>query len=101
MFLRAFHSKNRFALFGMRCSNPADPDASYNAHRGLGYMAQIVETYAEDDGPAHEAASRAPDLITHVAVHKMTVHDGHRLPGALDDLAGRALTPKVLLADSH
>ena len=101
MFLRAFRSKNRFALFGMRCSNPADPDASYNAHRGLGYMAQIVETYAEDDGPAHEAASRAPDLITHVAVHKMTVHDGHRLPGALDDLAGRALTPKVLLADSH
>jgi hypothetical protein len=94
-------------------SNPADPDASYNAHRGLGYMAQIVETYAEDDGSAHEAASRAPDLITHVAVHKMTVHDrcpathacmcerGHRLPGALDDLAGRALKTKVLLADSH
>lgn len=42
-----------------------------------------------------------PDLITHVAVHKMTVHDGHRLPDALDDLADRALTPKVLLADSH
>ena len=82
-------------------SNPADPDASYNAHRGLGYMAQIVETYVEDDGPAHETASRVPDLITHVAVHKMTVHDGHRLPDALDDLADRALTPKVLLADSH
>ncbi len=82
-------------------SNPADPDASYNAHRGLGYMAQIVETYAEDDGPAHETASRVPDLITHVAVHKMTVHDGHRLPDALDDLADRSLTPKVLLADSH
>ena len=62
-------------------SNPADPDASYNAHRGLGYMAQIVETYAEDDGPAHETASRVPD--------------------ALDDLADRSLTPKVLLADSH
>ena len=58
----------------MRCSNPADPGASYNAHRGLGYMAQIVETYAEDDGPAQETASRVPDLITHVAVHKMTVH---------------------------
>lgn len=82
-------------------SNPADPDASYNAHRGLGYMAQIVDTYAEDDGPAYEAASREPDLITHVAVHKMTVHDGHQLPGTLDDLAGRVLTPKVLLADSH
>lgn len=63
-------------------------------------MAQIVETYAEDDGAAHEAASRAPDLITHVAAHKRTVHDGQLLPGALDDLAGRALTPKVPLADS-
>jgi hypothetical protein len=82
-------------------SNPADPDGSYNAHKGWGYMAQIVETYAEDDGPADEAASRSPDLITHVAVHKMTVHDGHRLPDALDDLADRSLTPKVLLADSH
>ena len=86
-------------------SNPADPDASCNAHRGphcgLGYMAQIVETYAEDDGPAQETAPRSPDLITHVAVHKMTVHDGHRLPDALDDLADRSLTPKVLLADSH
>ena len=82
-------------------SNPADPDASYNAHKGLGYMAQIVETYAEDDGPAHETAPRSPDLITHVAVHKMTVHDGHRLPDALNDLADRSLTPKVLLADSH
>lgn len=81
--------------------NPADPDASYNAHRGLGYMAQIVETYAEDDGPDTGTDPRPPDLITHVAVHKMTVHDGHRLPDALDDLAARSLTPKVLLADSH
>lgn len=89
---------------GMPCdgvSNPADPDASYNAHKGLGYMAQIVETYAEDDSPTHETASRSPDLITHVAVHKMTVNDGHRLPDALDDLADRSLKPKVLLTDSH
>lgn len=82
-------------------SNPADPDASYNAHRGLGYMAQIVETYAEDDGPEGEEGHKTPDLITHVAVHKMTVHDGHRLPDALEDLAGRQLMPRVLLGDSH
>ena len=31
----------------------------------------------------------------------MTVHDGHRVPAALDDLAGRSLTPKMLLPDSH
>ena len=31
----------------------------------------------------------------------MTVHDGHRLPDALDDLAERSLTPTVMLGDSH
>ena len=94
-------------------SNPADPDASYNTHKGLGYIAQVVETYAEDDDLEREPASRVPDLITHVDVHKMTVHDhcpaahacmcerGHALPNALHDLAARSLTPKVLLADSH
>lgn len=55
---------------------PADPDASYNAHKSLGYMAQIVETFVEDDNPKLETTLRSPDLITHVAVHKMTVHDG-------------------------
>ena len=49
--------------------NPADPDASYNAHKGQGYMAQIVETYCEDD--SNEAVAATPDLITHVEVHKM------------------------------
>ena len=79
--------------------NPADQDASYNAHKGQGYMAQIVETYCEDD--SNEAVAATPDLITHVEVHKMTVHDGHRLADALDDLSERALTPAVMLGDSH
>ena len=64
-------------------------------HCGLEYMAHIVETYAGDDNPAHETAPRSPDLITHVAGRGMTVHDGHRLPGALNHLAARTLTPKV------
>jgi hypothetical protein len=83
--------------------NPADPDASYNAHKGQGYMAQIVETYCEDDDrdESEEAVAATPDLITHVAVHKMTVYDGHRLPDALDDLTERSLTPAVMLGDSH
>ena len=67
-------------------------------------MAQIVETYCEDgdgnDGGDEETAA-TPNLITHVAVHKMTVHDGHRLPDALDDLAERSLTPAMMLGDSH
>ena len=79
--------------------NPADPYASYNAHKGQGYMAQIVETYCEDD--SNEAVAATPDLITHVEVHKMTVHDGHRLADALDYLSERALTPAVMLGDSH
>ncbi|MDA1100654.1 MAG: transposase [Proteobacteria bacterium] len=83
--------------------NPSDPDASYNAHKGQGYMAQIVETYCEDDDhdDGDEEVAATPDLITHVAVHKMTVHDGHRLSDALDDLGGRALTPAMMLGDSH
>ena len=51
-------------------------------------MAQIVETYCED-APVNEAVAATPDLITHVEVHKMTVHDGHRLADALDDLSER------------
>jgi Transposase DDE domain/Transposase domain (DUF772) len=81
--------------------NPADPDASYNAHKGMGYVAQIVETCTEDDGDDVGGTRACPDLITHVAVHKMTVHDGHRLPDALEDLAQRALTPERLLGDTH
>lgn len=78
--------------------NPADPDASYNAHKGMGYAAQIVETYREDDGA--EIGEDAPELITHVAVHKMTVHDGHHVPDALQDLAIRHLLPERLLGDT-
>ena len=81
--------------------NPADPDSSFNAHKGHGYLAQIVETYREDDDGRDEEAESTPDLITYVTVHKMTVHDAHRLPDALDNLAARSLTPKVMLADSH
>ena len=62
-------------------------------------MAQIVETYCED--VSNEAVAATPDLITDVEVHKMTVHDGHRLADALDDLSERALTPAVMLGDSH
>lgn len=75
--------------------NPSDPDSSYNAHRGHGYLAQIMETYQED------AEQTSPDLITHVAIGKMTVHDGHQLQPALNDVAERNVKPDVLVADSH
>ncbi len=78
--------------------NPADPDSSYNTHKGQGYTVQVMETYQEDDG---DDAPSQPDLITHVAVHKMTVHDGHQLKPAMTDVAERDAGPQVLLADSH
>ena len=59
-------------------------------------MAQIVETYCEDD--SNEAVAATPDLITHVEVHKMKVHPelpvgreaGAGEVGRGDDRPGRA-----------
>lgn len=85
--------------------NPADPDSSYNKHRGQGYLAQVMETYQDDD-PANDADSSAkedvkPDLITHVSVGKMNVHDSQYLEPAITDVAARDHKPQQLLADSH
>jgi hypothetical protein len=83
--------------------NPADPDASYNAHRGQGYAAQIMETYTED-GPSEsddDGAASKPNLITHVSVHDMTEHDRSAVPRALEDLSAREVTPAVMLGDTH
>lgn len=82
--------------------NPADPDASYNRHRGAGYLVQIMETFAEDDSSTEsDDSSSPPDLITHVAVGKMTVHDQDALVPAIQDAAKRDVKPEELLADSH
>jgi hypothetical protein len=45
--------------------HPADPESSYNAHRGQGYLVQIMETYAEDDAVADPVSNDPPlpDLI--------------------------------------
>jgi hypothetical protein len=82
--------------------NPADPDATYNKHRGVGYLVQVMETYRDDEEDKTEGAPPSlPDLITHVAVGPMNVHDGSALEPALDDAEARAIKPEVLLADSH
>jgi Transposase DDE domain len=82
--------------------SPADPDARYNKHRGTGYLVQIMETFAEDDSTEQkDSKSRKPDLITHVAVDKLTMHDKDALEPALDDTGQRGVEPKELLADSH
>ncbi len=82
--------------------NPADPDARYNKHRGTGYQVQVMETFAEDDGPEQEdAIPRKPDLITHVAVNPLNRHDQDALEPALGDAEQRGVKPTELLADSH
>jgi hypothetical protein len=91
--------------------NPADPDASYNKHRGVGYLVQVMETFSEgpaEDQPAAEQAEAPsapvvakPDLITHVAVGKMNVHDGKALLPALADTAARGVAPEHMVADTH
>lgn len=79
--------------------NPADPDASYNARRGQGYLVQIMESYQEDEGDAKDQAS--PDIITHVSVGKMTGHDSAHLAPAMEDTSSRGILPDSLAADSH
>lgn len=89
--------------------NPADPDASYNTRRGAGYCVQMMETFADGEAPAADGdeketatpAADPPDLITHVAIGKMTEHDRWALVPALEDTRTRGVGPRELLADTH
>jgi hypothetical protein len=73
---------------------------SHNSHRGQGYAVQIMETYQEKEA-TNKDEPPTPDLITHVAIHGMTVHDSQRLTPALDDVESRGLLPKHVLGDTH
>jgi hypothetical protein len=81
--------------------SPADPDSRYNKHRGTGYLVQIMETFAEDDSPPDNSRPTKPDLITHVAVDKLTMHDQDALEPAIEGTSRRGIKPQELLADSH
>jgi Transposase DDE domain/Transposase domain (DUF772) len=82
--------------------NPADTGATYNKHRGIGYLVQVMETYCDvDEEPTGDAAPSPPDLITHVAIGPMNIHDGSALEPALADAEARGVKPEVVLADSH
>lgn len=69
-----------------------------------------METFVEDDSSSQntEAAPDSadseppkPDLITHVAMDPLTMHDQDALEPALDDTEARHIKPQALLADSH
>lgn len=89
--------------------NPADPDASYNKRRGVGYLVQVMETFSEDantDDQAGEVTSTVskvakPDLITHIALGKMTVHDSKTLLPAIQDTQARGVMREDMVADTH
>lgn len=89
--------------------SPADPDARYNKHKGTGYLVQIMETFDEDDAASRNDGDAGqekvppakPDLITHVAVGPLTMHDQDALVPALTDTEHRNQKPNELLADSH
>ena len=77
--------------------NPSDPDAGYDAHKGSGYQAQIMETYQVEK----EDGNKPPDLITHVDVEPAHKHDSHALHPAIDATIERDCQPEELVCDSH
>ena len=68
-----------------------------------------METFCDDtdkDEEAEEATSAVsevakPDLITHMALGKMTVHDSKALLHAIKDTQARGVAPEHLLGDTH
>jgi IS5 family transposase len=94
--------------------NPSDPDAGYDGYKGQGYQVQIQETFtpaepaSEAEGPGGRDAKAAEEgetgphlnLITHVAVEPAHEHDSAALKTALEEVAGRNLSPEELLADA-
>jgi hypothetical protein len=79
--------------------NPSDPDATYCGHKGQGYQAQVMETYAPAAGADGEKEPGL-SLITHVAVEPAHVSDANALIPAIEDAKERGLGPTEVLADS-
>jgi len=77
--------------------NPSDSDAGYDAHKGSGYQAQIMETYQVEK----QDGNKPPDLITHVDVEPAHKHDSHALLPAIDATTERDCRPEELVCDSH
>ncbi len=76
--------------------NPSDPDASYDAHKGSGYQAQLMETYQATE----ERDPKIPNLITHVEVEPAHNQDAEALQSAIDATTERKCCPAQLLCDT-
>jgi hypothetical protein len=79
--------------------NPSDPDAAYDAHKGVGYQVQLMETYQEDGGEEKEEA-KPPDLITHVEVEPANKSDVDALLPAIRETKEGGCAPQELVADT-
>ena len=75
--------------------NPSDPDAAYDAHKGSGYQAQIMETYHDT-----ERDKQQTNLITHVEVEPANIHDSHAVQPAIDAVSNRDCKPDTLVCDT-
>jgi hypothetical protein len=78
--------------------NPSDEDATFSGHKGQGYHAQIMETYA--DTRDEENAQPAVKLITHVSVEPAHIHDSQAVIPAIKDTQAKGLAPKEITADT-
>jgi hypothetical protein len=71
--------------------NPSDPTATYDAHKGQGYQAQIAETCS----PQNEV-----QLITAALPQSAAEPDGGSVVPMLDQLTESKLLPETMLADT-
>jgi Transposase DDE domain len=76
---------------GDRIQNPSDPDATYDAHKGVGYPVQIAETCS----PTNEV-----QLITAALPQTACEADGAAVVPMLDQLEGSDLLPEEMVADT-
>jgi len=75
--------------------NPSDPDAGYNAYKGSGYQAQIMETYQSETPD-----KKKPNLITYAAVEPAHINDSHALVPAIDATTTRDCKPDEVACDT-
>jgi len=75
--------------------NPSDPDAGYNAYKGSGYQAQIMETYQ-----AETSDKKKPNLITYAAVEPAHIDDSYALDPAIDATSAGNRKPGEIICDT-
>ena len=76
--------------------NPSDPDATYDAHKGKGYQAQVMETWSNKE----EDKIDTPNIITHIELERAHESDAHALLPAIKNTQEHNHAPKEILADS-